>query len=73
MKDTQTAEQITPDCLVQDIVLRHPQAITVFARYGMPCVGCYIAPYHTIADSARECAAPLSPLLDDLNRTIAVA
>jgi hypothetical protein len=33
-------------------------------------VGCYIAPFHTIADSAREHKSALGPLLEDLNRAI---
>ncbi len=69
----QPGNQITADCLVQEVVERHPQAVAIFTRHRLQCVGCYIAPYHTIADSAREYALPLEPLLDDFNRAIAAA
>ena len=69
---TQSFECITADCLVQDVVVRHPQTIIIFSQHGLRCVGCYISPFHTIADSAREYAMALEPLLGDLNRAIAV-
>jgi hybrid cluster-associated redox disulfide protein len=65
-----STESITADCLVQEIVERHPQTIVVFARHGLQCVGCYISPFHTIADSAREYAMALDRLLVDLNQVI---
>lgn len=70
MSYTQHAGRITADCLVNDIAERHPQTITVFIRHGLQCVGCYISPHHTIADSAREYALDVGPLLDDLNQAI---
>jgi hybrid cluster-associated redox disulfide protein len=71
MEDKQVATQITAESLVQDVVDRHPQTIPVFARHGLQCVGCYISPYHTITDTAREYAMSIDPLLSDLNRVIA--
>ena len=61
---------ITADCLVQDVVEHHPQTILIFARHGLQCVGCYISPFHTIADSAREYTMALEPLLQELNQTV---
>lgn len=62
---------ITAECLVQDIIERHPETIAVFARHGLQCVGCYISPYHTLTDTAREYALSIEPLLGDLNRAAA--
>jgi hybrid cluster-associated redox disulfide protein len=70
MKDTSTSKEITADCLVQNVVERHPQTIPVFNRHGLQCVGCYISPFHTIADSAREYSMTLDPLLRDLNQAV---
>jgi len=70
MNGIRPCAQITGDCLVQDIVERHPQTITIFTRHGLRCAGCYISPFHTIADSAREYALHLEPLLGDLNQAI---
>jgi hybrid cluster-associated redox disulfide protein len=70
MKDTSTSKEITADCLVQNVVERYPQTIPVFNRHGLQCVGCYISPFHTIADSAREYSMTLDPLLRDLNQAV---
>ncbi len=67
---TQPKEPITAESLVQRIVEEYPQAILVFARYGMSCAGCYIAPYHTLADSAREHHLGVEPLVSDLNQAL---
>jgi hybrid cluster-associated redox disulfide protein len=70
MSIVQVAESITADCIVQGVIERHPQTIPVFARHGMQCVGCYIAPFHTITDCAHEHDLNVAPLLDDLNQAI---
>ena len=62
---------ITADSLVQDVIERHPQTIVVFNGHGLQCVGCYISPFHTIADTAREYALTLDSLLLHLNQAIA--
>ena len=72
MNTMETSEYIAADCIVQGVIDRHPQTIIVFARHGLQCPGCYIAPFHTIADSAREHAVALEPLLTDLNQALAL-
>jgi hybrid cluster-associated redox disulfide protein len=71
MYATHSLELITADCLVQEVVERHPQTIVVFNGHGLQCVGCYISPFHTIADTAREYSLALEPLLFHLNQAIA--
>jgi hybrid cluster-associated redox disulfide protein len=66
-----TTQPITADSLVQDVIERHPETILVFVRHRLQCVGCDISPFHTIADSAREHAVTIEPLLGDLNRVLA--
>jgi hybrid cluster-associated redox disulfide protein len=61
---------ITADSLVKEVVEHHPQTIAVFVKHGLNCVGCYIAPFHTITDAAREYALRLDPLLSELNQAI---
>jgi hybrid cluster-associated redox disulfide protein len=61
---------ITADSLVKEVVEGHPQTIAVFVKHGLNCVGCYIAPFHTITDTAREYALRLEPLLSELNSAI---
>jgi hybrid cluster-associated redox disulfide protein len=70
MDTTQVIRPITADSLVQEIVEEYPQTILVFARHGLSCAGCYIAPFHTVADSAREHHLCIEPLLGDLNQAL---
>lgn len=70
MNTMETPDHIAADCIVQGVIDRNPQTIIVFARHGLQCPGCYIAPFHTIADSAREHAVALESLLTDLNQAL---
>lgn len=63
-------QPITAESLVKDVVERHPQTVLVFVRHRLQCVGCDISPYHTIADSAREHAVNIEPLLGELNQVL---
>lgn len=71
MDSTLSTRPITADSLVRDVVERHPQTIIIFVRHRLQCVGCDISPFHTIADSAREHAVSIEPLLGDLNQVLA--
>jgi hybrid cluster-associated redox disulfide protein len=42
------------DLSVAELMYRWPQTIRVFLDWRMHCVGCPIARFHTLADSARE-------------------
>ena len=39
---------------VDEIMRRTPRAVRIFLDNGMHCVGCPIAPFHTVAEAARE-------------------
>lgn len=39
---------------VSDIMANWPQTVPVFLKYQMLCVGCYVGPFHTIADACVE-------------------
>ena len=68
MPSTFVKEPITADSLVCEVLQDHPGTVTVFVRHGFQCIGCYIAPFHTIADSAREHEMTIEALLRDLNQ-----
>jgi hybrid cluster-associated redox disulfide protein len=65
-----TIKLITADSLVKEVIASNPQTIPIFVKYGLNCVGCYISPFHTLTDTAREYALPIEPLLSDLNLAI---
>ena len=67
---TQSSGPISAESLVQDVVEQYPETIPVLARHGLNCAGCYISPFHTVADSAREHDLCIEPLLGDLNRAL---
>jgi hybrid cluster-associated redox disulfide protein len=68
MSIVESIQPITADSLVQDVIESHPQTIRIFNQHGLRCVGCYISPYHTVADTAREYALSIEPLLGELNK-----
>lgn len=43
-----------PDLPLADLMTAWPGTIPVFVRHRMLCVGCLIAPFHTIADACAE-------------------
>lgn len=46
---------ISDDSLtVSEIVAHWPQTLTVFLKYKMLCVGCFVAPFHTVKEACAE-------------------
>ena len=42
------------DLSLMAIMDRWPQTFSVFIKHQMLCIGCTIAPFHTITDACRE-------------------
>lgn len=59
--------EITANMRIRDILARHPQAASVFNRYGIRCEGCHAARYESLGQGARVHGIDLAPLLADLN------
>ncbi|MDE2167282.1 MAG: DUF1858 domain-containing protein [Alphaproteobacteria bacterium] len=45
---------IDPKATVSDVLNHHPSTMRVFIDHGMACIGCVIAPYHTIEEACAE-------------------
>lgn len=43
-----------PDLPLHDLMNAWPETISVFLRHRMLCVGCLVAPFHTVVDSCVE-------------------
>lgn len=43
-----------PDLTLEELMTHWPVSVSVFIKYRMHCVGCLIAPYHTIIDACIE-------------------
>jgi hybrid cluster-associated redox disulfide protein len=63
---TEVRMPIRSDDLVDDVMRESPQTIAVFLRFGMRCVGCPIACFHTGDDACREHAADRDAFLGAL-------
>jgi|JI10StandDraft_1071094.scaffolds.fasta_scaffold1295174_2 hybrid cluster-associated redox disulfide protein len=54
------------DMNLSEIMNRWPPTIRVFIDRRMHCVGCPIAPFHTVADAADEHGLDLADLTEEL-------
>ena len=45
---------IQSSSVVGDVMRRFPATIRVFLDFKLRCVGCPIAPFHTVRDACRE-------------------
>lgn len=61
---------LTSNLTVAEVLARWPQAIRVFFRHRMACVGCTMAPFDTIADVAAIYRLPLHCFLSELQQAI---
>ena len=43
-----------PDMPLADLMAAWPSTIEVFLRHRMLCVGCRVAPFHTVVDACEE-------------------
>lgn len=65
MEDAMLAE-----LTVAELLARWPQAIPVFLRHQMACVGCFMSPFETLADVATVYDVHLSHFVDELQQAI---
>lgn len=52
--------------MIDEVMRREPATVGVFLRHGMACVGCAIAPYHTVAEATAEYDLPIEAFLREL-------
>lgn len=58
------------DLSVMDIMDNWPETLPVFIKYKMLCVGCSIAPFHTIKEACVEHRLEERVLRDALDKAI---
>ena len=46
-------EMITKDHVIKQVVDAHPGIDQVFKAHGLPCTGCHVSTYETVAGGAR--------------------
>ena len=62
--------QLEPGLTVAEVLARWPQAIPVFLRHRMACVGCAITPFETLAEVATIYKLDLDCFLRELVQII---
>src|SRR5919201_1829230 len=60
-------EPITKDMVIREVRDRYPGITAVFQAHGLPCAGCHVGSYETIAGGARTHNLDVEAILADLN------
>lgn len=60
--------EILLDHVIRQVVEAHPGIEQVFKAHGLPCTGCHVSTYETVAGGARTHRLNQEELLADLNR-----
>ena len=65
-------KQGSKDDMTMDVIMRQwPAAIRVILDHGLLCIGCPIAPFHTIVDACREYDVDTDTVLAEMRGAIA--
>ena len=61
---------ITEDMNIKEVIEKYPEAVSVFAKYNMACIGCIAASYEKLSDIAAVHGVDVKTFLKDLNAAI---
>ncbi|CAG1005004.1 MAG: DUF1858 domain-containing protein [Rhizobiaceae bacterium] len=61
---------LDPDLPLDDMMRQWPSTIPVMLRHRFLCVGCPIAPFHTLLDACREHGADLDAVTKDIEEVV---
>ena len=65
---------VTKDMLIGEAVAKYPQAVGVFLRHGLHCVGCHISPYESVYQGSKGhgmADGEIADMLAEVNEAIA--
>jgi hybrid cluster-associated redox disulfide protein len=62
-----TADKISAEMVIHDVVAKYPDTVRVFQAHGLPCTACQVGARESVAGGARTHSLALEPLLKDLN------
>lgn len=63
-----TIVDILAETLVDTVMRDRPSTLRVFLDHGFRCVGCHIAPFHTIDEACREHRVDVGAFLGRLSQ-----
>jgi len=56
-----------PDLTLEDLLKLWPETEPVFLRHDMLCVGCPVAPFHTVSEACQEYELDPATFYQELN------
>ncbi len=60
--------EITPETTVEEVVIRYPESVDIFFKYGIPAIACGAPIWGTIGENAEKYGVKdLDALLRELN------
>lgn len=68
--DIDRVETVTPDTLIGDLVLFHPETAELLFSIGMHCLGCPSSGVETVSDAADVHGLDTDKLVSQLNNII---
>ncbi len=61
-------KKITAKSNIIKVLEDNPKTVEIFAKYGLPCVGCAMAHFESIGDITAEFGLDEKKLLKELNK-----
>ena len=71
MVEKQVEQVITADMSIGDVIQKYPDAVEVFFRHGLGCIGCAAARFENISQGAMAHGIDINVLMKDLNAAVA--
>jgi len=60
---------ITADMAILEVVQKYPDAVHVFMKHGLGCIGCALARFENIREGAAAHGIDVDTLVKDLNQS----
>ena len=64
------SEKVTKEMSIIDIVQQYPEALPVFAKYGLGCIGCAAARFENLEAGAKVHGVDPQQMVDEINALI---
>ena len=63
-------EKVTKEMGIMDIVQAHPEAVAIFQKYGMGCIGCAAAHFENLEAGAKVHGFDADQMVAEINELI---
>ncbi len=63
----EATSKFTKNMSIMEIIEKNPNAVSVFQKHGLGCIGCMAAHYETVEEGARAHGLDIEKLMSDLN------